>query len=33
MGAERRLFEESRNEPVIFDVVNVLLLERAFPAA
>lgn len=33
MGAERRLLEEPRHELVAFDVVNILLLQRAFPAS
>lgn len=33
MRAERRLLEESRDEPVVFDVVNIFLFQRTFPAA
>ena len=33
MTAECRLLEETRNEPVIFDDVNVLFLECSFTSA
>lgn len=31
MGTERGLLEKPRNESVIFDIIDVFLLERAFP--
>lgn len=33
MRAERGLLEEARNEAMIFDIIDVLLLERSFSAA